>query len=749
MSLDAAQRRQLVEVFRDEAAEGFRNLTRHLITCEQADSAEERQCAYDDARKLLHSLKGSAGAVGLTHVQTVLHDLESTLSTTTIAAGRPPHELIDAALVAIDEAEGWIRRETAADSDPTPVEPGAATAPGSEPGVATVAVPAMSANLKPTEGTAASTALVPGDVAAQPESSMVRVATERLDALLGHGEEMIVATAHLRPRIEALRRATETVEHLFAAPHLSELATTGLADAGAADRRGGEVRPQLNLLRQHLAGLVRDLSGDHERMSTLATGLLEGIRATRMLPVGSLFDTFHRPVRDLARQQQKSLQLEVQCEDVRLDKRALDVVGAPLLHLLRNAVGHGIEPPAERISAGKPPFGKIVLSAEQRGSRVVLQVRDDGRGIREESIREAAVRLGFLKEADAGSLSGAALLDLIFRPGFSTAKVIDNVSGRGVGLAVVRENVHRLHGEVVVESVPGGGTCFSLSLPLTIAATRGLLVRAGRETFALPVPMVVRVLRVTAADVFSLQGRPAIDKNMGPTRLVDLAALLDVGAAAGFGEGARAVVVIASSGQRLALGVDAVVDEREIIMRDLPGALSGIDILAGATILDDGRVVPVLNVEGLCRAATDRVAALVTDALPTTTTRRKQRIVVADDSAATRLLIASEIEAAGFEVAAAADGREALALLEGSETAALVSDVSMPNLDGVALVSAVRAHATLANLPVILVTSLDSDSDRQRGAAAGADAYLIKREFTGDKLVEVLGQLLRRSGAET
>ncbi|MBI5511639.1 MAG: response regulator [Deltaproteobacteria bacterium] len=764
MPLDVNKRRQLLEIFREEAVEGLRVISRSLIACEQADSPEARKQAHDEVRRHLHSLKGSAAAVGLMELQALMHELETFLGPTSPEDGRQ----VDIALAAVETAEAWLQRGVAgeaisaeevsaarqaltapatapAKAAASPPPAVAAPAPVASPVVAPAATSAAApAALEPGREGGASPAPTVQEVAvAAAAPALMRVATERLDDLLGKGEELVVAGARLRPQVQRLADLAAEIEAVLFEVRRAERARRRGGERGGNDGTPLTAwRERLTEIKKRLTGSRFEVAADHERLSTLTTTLLDAVRVMRMLPVGEVLESYERAVRELARDQGKNVRMVVQCGDVRLDKRVLDAVRAPLLHLVRNAVAHGMETPSERLTAGKPPVGTLLLSSETRGNRVAIEVCDDGRGVDVDAVRRAATERGLVPAAAVASLSAADSLNLIFHPGLSTRREADTAAGRGVGLSVVYETMVQLRGDVRVTTTAGGGTIFSLLLPLTLAATRGLLVAVGGEVFALPVPSVERVLRVAATDVHRLQGRETIDDGLGPMPLVELASLLQRVSTADK-RGRRAAVVVITADGRLALLVDKILDEHEIIMRDLPGGLSHIDVLAGGTLLEDGRVVPALNVDGLLRAAAARpVAATVAKA-------DSRRIVVADDSPTTRSLIAGEVEAAGFVPLAAADGQQALQLLDDNDAVALISDVQMPNLDGLGLVRAVRANPRIKDLPVVLVTSRDSEVDRQLGAQAGADAYLIKKEITGERLLGVLGQLLRRSGRAT
>ncbi|MHB8876681.1 MAG: hybrid sensor histidine kinase/response regulator [Myxococcaceae bacterium] len=732
MPIDERAWGETLAQFQAESGELVTRLTRGLVALERTQPAA-RPGAIEGLGRSLHTLKGSAGMIGIPEVQGLIHELETAVRR---AAGAGPGELealVSAALAALDTAQGWIARACRQE----PIGEGELAA----------ALQALS-RLRPAEGVAPGAVGGGAPAAPRPEEppggdgGFLRVGTRQVDRLLAQAEEVLGTGSRLRRRTEALGLARDQLNG--AVRELSRAKRA--AGRGSKEKRAlaaeliaGPLR-ELTLVRRSLAEAAWELTGESERIDGLSAALLAGLREARMLPVAWLFDGFERPVRELALEHGKKVQLTLRGGEVRLDKRVLDGLKEPLVHLLRNAVAHGLETPGERVAAGKPEVGTVVIGAEPRGNRVLVTVQDDGRGIDGEKVKSVAVRRGLLDEAGAGLLSEEALHEVLFRPGFSTCEAASQVAGRGMGLSAVREASARLKGEAWLDRVPGGGTRFTLSVPLTVASTRGLLVSAARELYALPVGSVERVVRVVAREVKAVQGLPAFEVGGEAVRLLALTEVVGRAAPAPAAASFPAVVV-ASGRRRLLLQVDELLGELELITRDLPGPLSGSSLLAGATVLDDGRVVPVLDAEGVFREA-----ASLGPARPSGERARAGRVLVVDDSATTRMLMASELEAAGFQVVTAPDGRRALEVLASEGADALVSDVDMPNLDGFELTRAVRASPALSGLPVVLVTSKDAPADRARGAEAGADAYLVKKDFARRDLLEALGRLMRRRG---
>jgi two-component system, chemotaxis family, sensor kinase CheA len=417
------------------------------------------------------------------------------------------------------------------------------------------------------------------------------------------------------------------------------------------------------------------------------------------------------------------------------------VLKDPLLHLVRNALDHGIESASARHAAGKPPMGKLSVRVEPRGPRLAVVVEDDGAGLRPERVRATAVRRGLLTEAEAAKLTDMQAARLVFQPGFSTRDQVTETSGRGVGLDVVQSTATRLQGAVDISFAPDQGTRFTIDLPLTLAGALGLLVRAGTTVVAIPSDAVDRVLRLSSMDVGTVAGHVVArvdDEQLPFHALTEAIGLPRLPLALDSGK-PQTAMVLSLGGVRAVFAIDAVVGQQEIVVRSLGRHLQGVTHLAGAAVLDDGSLVPVLNAPELLRASSAPMM------LRMSSERRRSHILVCDDALTTRFAIKSLLEIAGYSVVTAADGEEALALLERTPCQLVVSDWQMPRLDGIGLTRRIRAHPRLSRLPVILCTSLDSPEERAAGLEAGADGYLVKREVERGRLLDLVRQLLPTS----
>jgi two-component system chemotaxis sensor kinase CheA len=744
--------RELLATFAVEASEHIQAISAHLLALEKSPAPEEARELLTEIFREAHSLKGAARAVDLDAAGGLAHSLETLFGRMQTGELAPSPELFDLAYQALDgltllvangpegappvDTAGLSARLDAAGRRQTPGaapslaqrlkaierpveqlaqdEPTAAEQPENGAGAPETAL--MPAGL-PQAGTRA---LVPPLARPRLADETIRVSTAKLDTLMAEVGELQIARLATEQRLVELRDLSENVE---------------LLERNDASWRA--TRAQLNDVR-------RRFEVDARRLAQLTALLQDDVRRTRLLPISTVFDAFPRMVRDVARDLGKEAELIVIGGDTEVDRSVLEQIKDPITHLLRNSLDHGLEPPAARRAAGKPARGTITLSAAQHGSSVRVEVADDGAGIPVARVKASAVRQGVLTAEAAAAMSEHEALWLIFRSGLSTSPMITDLSGRGVGLDVVRENIERLTGTLEVESEAGSGARFILSLPLTVATTLCLLAQAGGQTFGLPIAGVVRIVRVGPDDIGHGEGAEAIRLDGRPVALFRLAEVLELtGASPAAGNGARLPAVILGSGNRqAAFLVDSLASAQEVLVKSLPAPWLRVRHVAGATIMGNGEVVMILNAGDLLRSASRGPARAAAVLAQPAEPAHVPVILVVDDSITTRTLEKNILETAGYAVRVAADGQEAWALLQSEAFDLLVTDISMPRLDGFALTEKVRADERLNTLPVILVTSLDTREDREHGIWAGADAYIVKSSFDQDTLLATIRKLI-------
>ena len=591
----------------------------------------------------------------------------------------------------------------------------------------------------------------------RPGEETIRVPIRKLDSLMAQIGELLIAKIRNEERLVAIRDLQLELKDANKDWARLKDVRRGLVTATGRRQRTLLTKRQdlLDRMEGHLkaishrtSALRQEFSRDAMHMSILTENLQDDIKKARMLPVSTILDGFHRLVRDVARREGKQATLELVGTETEVDKRVLELIKDPLMHLLRNAVSHGIEPPAERVAAGKSPTGSIVVRTNQTGGQIQIEISDDGRGIDAARVLERAVGLGLVDAADARTISEREALQFIFHSGLSTKQSITDVSGRGIGMDVVRENVQRVQGQIALDTAPGRGTRVVVTLPLTLSTTKSLLVEAGGQVFAMPIASVERILRISPDEIHMIEQTPALLLDGVPVAIARLADVL------GLGDGEAPpneelkfpVVMLNVEDRRLGLIVDLLVDEQEMVVKPLGRQLVRVRNVSGGTVIGSGAVILVLNPNDLVRSP-----ASVRSGIEQAVAKRsgsdggrpeRHRVLLVEDSITTRTLEKNILETAGYEVVACKDGVEALGNLQTAAFDAVIADINMPNMDGFTLVEQMRKVERFRDLPVLLVTSLGSDEDRRRGMKVGANGYIVKSDFEQGRFLEMLAALL-------
>jgi two-component system, chemotaxis family, sensor kinase CheA len=683
------QEERFRRMFAEEAAGRLATLSGLLLELEaSADDPELLASVFREA----HTVKGAAAVVGLSDLLQVAHALEEVLERLRRGEDTATPATVDTLLGAVDGMREML--------------------------------PAV---------------LHGGDLADQAERLVASLHAAAVDPAPPGPDPAPPAPVPAEPVAAAgggrIRGGQETIR--LPVERLDELVRL-VGEAAAASLRVGR------LITERLGVEPASVPELHELSRVLGDLQQRTLRA-RMVPFATIAEPLRRTSRDLARSLGKPVELELRGQETELDRGVLEQVANPLLHLVRNAIDHGIEPPDERLRLGKPPAGSVEVHALQLGSEVVITVTDDGRGIDLERVRERARAAG----DDLRGVGDDDAIYAIFRSGLSTAPVVSEVSGRGVGLDVVRSSLAAVRGRVEVSSEPGAGTEFRLNVPITLAVLPCLVVEAAGQRYGIPMHSVVSGEAAGSEDY--VEGQPVIRLRDQVLPVSSLAATLgaDVEAAgrrSSPGDGGPAVVV-ASLTRRRALQVDALLGQRDVVIKDLGRLLPRLDLLAGASVEPDGSILLVLDASGLVdRARWIRSGVRAARPAPSPAgpapPAGPPSLLVVDDAAVVRELERSILELAGYQVRTAADGREALALLAAAPADLVVTDVDMPHCDGFELTRAIRAEPGLAGLPVVMMTSKADGADRRRGLEAGADAYVVKGDLDQEALLEVVGRLL-------
>jgi two-component system chemotaxis sensor kinase CheA len=787
----------LLNIFWVEAAEYLEALNQILLQLEVAAPEDNTTDQLREVSRIAHSLKGASRAVGQTTIEQLSHKMEDVFDLTLDGSlllnpaicdalydsldlvqmyadgSEPEPETIE---VVLKQLEGLVTQGREQSTNGTGTESNSPTDTSEarqqmlipavnlpvearlEPPATLPAVPDSGATQRISRTTLTSTTTL------RATEDTVRVSLSKLDQLMGQASELLIARMHSEQRrtdLQALIQEHRRWQRIWRQVRSAYIRTTRRLKDTRELSTGGEGSTDLiNLLdfldvTQHymtqasrqLVELNRALAQDNLHLTTLVDGLQADIASVRMLPFETILGGFQRMVRDLGRESGKQVTLLVEGADVELDKHVLEMLKDPLMHILRNSVDHGIETPEERVAANKSPSGTITLTIASRGNDIHVSIDDDGSGIDPEIVRHRALNAGLIGDVDIDVLTTAEITSLIFEPGFSTAEAVTAVSGRGVGLDVVRQRVEALRGRLWLDNSPGLGATFHLIVPVSLTRIRCLLARVGTENFAIPLTTVTRIINIQPEEVFHVEDRPMIEVDGRPMPLVHLAEVLELPDAPSTLTANSPILILHSTEQRnVAFIIDDLVSEQELVLKKLGDELSRVRNVAGAAILGTGDVVIVLQTSDLIKSAR-RARGILTgppEELPETTeeAERPYWILVVDDSLTTRTLEKNILEAAGYRVRTATDGTEALKTLLEQPFDVIVADVEMPNMNGFELAKRVKGDARWRETPFILVTSLDSPSDRERGMRAGADAYLVKTRFDQDELLYVIQQMV-------
>lgn len=727
---------ELRAMFSVEAAEHIASLNRDLVALEKSGSIEDEGPLLKEIFRNAHTLKGGASAVGLDPVRVLAHHLESLLGKIQngeLAIGPTTFDLV---YQTVDVIKAMIEPDV--DPEVSAEFTALVAKLSSIEGIEPAEEPAEEAAEEPKRESPASTETL-RHAAADQGGETVRISTTKLDNLMTHVGQLLVANSGSQWSASEIGEIADGLNGLVKGTRKT---SAGPAGHDPSRTLGPELEKDLTEL-IHRVNRLRDwIRADARRMDLATDQLQEEVRRARMLPISTIFSGFPRMVRDLARNAGKKVRLEIRGEDTEMDRSMLEQLKAPVTHLLRNCVDHGLEDPEARSAAGKAPEGLIVLSALQKGATTVVEITDDGAGIDIDRVKATAVANQIIEESDLDDIGAREAHSLIFHSGFSTSPLITSVSGRGVGLDVVRENVERMNGTIEVRSTPKESTTFTLIMPLTVATTRCALVSSGGQTFGVPLTNIVRTVRVLPEETLEAEGREAITLPDGPLPLRDLADVLGLEGSPWQGEH-RPVLIARSADRTVGLAVDEVLGVNDVVVKNLPRPLLKVRHVTGATVFGSGNVAVVLHMGDVLRSALQSVT-------PVDHPRHSAigkpvgapKVLLVDDSITTRTLEKNILQAAGYEVSVAVDGAEAWAVIETEPPDIVVSDVQMPRLDGFELTAKIRSDERFKHLPVVLVTSLESENDRKRGVEVGADAYITKSSFDQEHLLDTVRRLI-------
>lgn len=749
--------KKLLSTFRIEAQEHIQALISGLIELEKTPPAEKQREIVETIFREAHSLKGAARSVNRVEIESICQSMENVLG----GLKRNEVPLSSQLFDVVHQSVNYMDQLLSSLEEDRTVEGKSDMAPLIR------QLEGLLEGPQPSHPSDEEIKKIEAKPPMMPEKSSlletIRISTAKLDAVLLQAEQLISIKlmagqrsldlrqtsstmgswrkewTKIYPEVQKIRQLIETKEK----PPLQNLSNLPLSKLVEFFDWNHTF---IESLEDRLTTLAKLAEHDHRSLVGILDNLLEDTKKILMFPFSSLLEILPKMVRDLSRDQGKNVELIIQGGEIEIDRRILEEMKDPLIHLVRNGVDHGIETPEERAQKNKPVGGRITIGISQKeGNKIEILISDDGVGVDSAKVRLAAQKQGLVSNEEAERLTEAEALSLIFRSGVSTSSIITDLSGRGLGLAIVREKVEKLGGNVSLETCLGVGTTFRILLPLTLATFRGIVVRVGEDRFVLPTIHVEQVVRVRTEEVKTVENRETLQLNGQVLSVVRLSDVLELPAKGGKTNPAdnMTLVILGFAFMRIAFLVDEIVHEQEVLVKSLGKQLSRVRNIAGATILGTGKVVPILNVSDLMQSAVKASATAVrTSTTAREITAERRSILVAEDSITARTLVKNILESAGYRVKTAVDGVDAFTALKTEKFDLVVSDVDMPRMNGFDLTAKIRADQKLSEMPVVLVTALESREDRERGIDVGANAYIMKSQFDQSNLLEVIQRLI-------
>lgn len=778
---------ELNKVFLAETEERLLRMT-NLLTSIQMGALSEAESidAFETLSREAHSLKGAAGAIGKAEIMQLLQTVEDIFSD--IKAGRlqSSKPMIDSLFEALDIVKDYSGLDLVRDrrwqtsietlsSFLNEYDEEAFGVLGSlsdfrfntieEEGESSQEISPESINEEPSEPNnkrVKNPNISTGDFEAKRINS-VRINADRLEHLINQTEELLslqqIANVrkeqiqHLQSQLHQTHhqyRNLRTQIESFQDHRLEHTPTKAGMLVDQMKETVAEVEQSFTSLSDSFFHLVNQAKQHERQQKLLIKNVLDEALNTGMLSFNELFRNYPTLMRRLAAETGKDFVFTMQGDQIEVDRMILESLNDPMVHLLRNAVDHGMEYPEERVAAGKPPKGEIQLHVSQiDGQTVEIVLTDDGKGLDREKILKTAVERGLCPPDTYAELSDEMVFDFIFRSGFSTKGIVTAVSGRGLGMAIVKDTLMSVGGKITIESEWGKGTTFRMQLPISRSIFHGLLLKVRGRPFIIPEDNLETVIKVANNEIISTGNLQTVSYREKPLQMIDLAAFFGLPTTSQPVKNASLIIITTAFTDRLAIKVDEIVGIQEVVVKSMGSQLKNINGVAAVTILGEGEIVPILRLSDIIHIAkrkSDAAPAIVlSEYIKTPDEHKQKRLLVVDDSTTSRMLIKNILASAGYEVAVAVDGKDAFAKITAEQFDLVVSDVEMPGMNGFELAKAIRDHSEKSHLPIVLITSLSSQKDRELGMEAGANAYIVKSEFDNQAMLEIIANQLDRA----
>ena len=758
MSMDPEFIAVLQTAFKEEANEHLQNISVNLLSIDK--DPESTPEAVEKLLRIFHSLKGSSRAVNLGKVEKCCQLIES------ILVKHKQSRISDTTMANLNTARVMFQRtvdELGKEGFQEDLDDLLSALKELE-GERTVTTPLTTVSPREEAAEEDSTEMR----ASRPRASgagSIRLPVEQLENYVKLSEELVYAKLASEQRMSELSEIQSLLNQWSRRwqrlrPEVENLTQTEAGGDGSNsgnNRRLTDLREFVDMHDSFVAKMLETLNSieksvvaDERTIHNLVDSLLDRGRELTMVPFEIMNNLLSRIVWDIGKQQNKNVELDIQGADVQIDRNILDELKDPIIHLIRNCIDHGIETGEERADCGKSPTATVFISLEPVGSgKVKIEVRDDGRGIDVERVKNSALEKRLVRKEMLDNFNEEQILGLLFRSSFSTRDEVSAISGRGLGLTIVKETVERLNGTVTISSIPGQETKFSIMVPARRTTLGGLTPRIGNQTMVVPTIAINSAVRLQDQDVRMLQGKWTLNYNDRLLPIIRLADILQIESKLGLEE--SIALIVGTSDYPIALTVEEVSGEQEVAVKNLPAPLTRVRNIAGATQLKTGDLAVVINMKDVLTSpylvgALTGESPLDSKPLSKTTSvreeRSKKRILVVEDSITARVLLKNILESAGYEVMVAADGSDGFDKYRQTEFDLVVTDVEMPRMNGFELTAKIRHESERPNVPIIVVTSLASLEDRKRGVEVGASAYFVKSNFEKSNLLEMVERLI-------
>ncbi len=724
MELDPELKQKLIETFTLELDEQLACFSDGLLKLEKPSADENIEELHNLLFRTAHNIKGAARSVDIQDIAELSHSLESLFTQFKNNERKPTKKIIDICMQAVSQ----IREIMACYPEPfekvMDIDSLLASEETDNNNRPAADIPQDSEELHQ----------IPRNVE---NKEHMRVSVDKIDRFSSFVDEMQTIKLVMNDHFEQLAYLCNLIRkgEVQLKKNISKHSSTADEMITVLDNYAE--------ISKSARDLSRDIKNTNSNLNYITNTLSDSIYFLRLVKVKDELLQLKLTARDISAELGKDITFNIEGEDLEVDRTLLEQLKHPLIHLLRNAIDHGIESPKERVSLGKSPTATIDLSVVNDGSKIIITLSDDGAGINIDKVKKKALKSKICSEVELQKLNEDELINLIFRPGFSTKEIITDISGRGVGMDVVNNFIETVKGKISVSSTAGQGAKFTMILPLSVSSEHAIVFKVSNQMFAIPTVFVECALQIHKKEIFSVEGSNAISVNNATIPLKDLADIITSNSSASQLPDSISVIIVNKGWSKVAFIVDEVVTEREIVIKPLSEPLCNIDNISGATLTGRGEIILVLNAVNLIQTSlrqsrSSRISTLSDDGA----SHSAPKILVVDDSITTRTLEKNILQARGFEVETAADGENAWQKIQANKYDLLVTDVEMPNMDGFTLTERVKNIDKDNVLPVVIVTSRECDDDKKRGIEVGADAYVVKSQFETGSLLSIIEQLI-------